>query len=349
VANLVLILPDLFLPAAPSGAGAELVRLRLGSSEDVKGGWRRWFAERIGQPELARLPAATVIAAAMAYPSPPTDDSESESHWIATPLALDAALDHVRVPHDAVLTLARGEAWALADDFNALLGGDAQLTLQPVASDAFLLRGLASGPAQSRDPARLLGTRLDGIGASGPGASALRRLMGEIELWLHDHPVNRARVADGLRAVSTLWLWGGADGPVRAVPQGWRLRSGPASDIVVCSDDAWVQAVCRIAGVACSRVVDAPTEMHAMRASTVVIVAAVNRIGDEIDVQGESALQCFENAVLGPSIGRLERRRLRSLTMLANDRILRFGRADRWRLWRARRPWSAAIASGPAA
>jgi hypothetical protein len=40
-------------------------------------------------------------------------------------------------------------------------------------------------------------------------ASDLHRLLGEIQMYLHEHPVNVARTAAGARPVNSLWIWGG--------------------------------------------------------------------------------------------------------------------------------------------
>lgn len=44
----------------------------------------------------------------------------------------------------------------------------------------------------------------------GAGAGRVRRLMTELQMLLHDHPVNAARAARGVPAANALWLWGGA-------------------------------------------------------------------------------------------------------------------------------------------
>ena len=47
----------------------------------------------------------------------------------------------------------------------------------------------------------------------GPDAADYRRLVSEIEMALHDHPVNKQRVQEGLQPVNSLWLWGGGELP----------------------------------------------------------------------------------------------------------------------------------------
>jgi len=42
----------------------------------------------------------------------------------------------------------------------------------------------------------------------GEGGAALRRLMTELQMLLHEHPVNQQRSRQGLPAVNALWAWG---------------------------------------------------------------------------------------------------------------------------------------------
>jgi hypothetical protein len=48
---------------------------------------------------------------------------------------------------------------------------------------------------------------------AGPAAGRYRKLVSEIEMALHDHPVNLERQERGLRPVNSFWLWGGGYAP----------------------------------------------------------------------------------------------------------------------------------------
>jgi hypothetical protein len=58
---------------------------------------------------------------------------------------------------------------------------------------------------------------LERVMPRGPQAGALRRLMTELQMLLHEHPVNDARARRGLPAINALWLWGtGALAPLQS-------------------------------------------------------------------------------------------------------------------------------------
>lgn len=48
---------------------------------------------------------------------------------------------------------------------------------------------------------------------AGEEAGAYRNLVSEVEMSLHDHPVNERRVAEGRQPINCLWLWGGGFAP----------------------------------------------------------------------------------------------------------------------------------------
>ncbi len=140
---------------------------------------------------------------------------------VATPVHYEAEISSVRLTADGVLSLTQDSATALAADFNRIWKGSG-------------IRMTASGSAQlfcsfdrphdvvTRDPQDLLGRRIEEFLPAGADAARLSLLMSEMEMWLFDHEVNRARAALNLPAISGLWLWGGG-APVAALPNlvGW--------------------------------------------------------------------------------------------------------------------------------
>ena len=63
---------------------------------------------------------------------------------------------------------------------------------------------------------RLVGAELDADVLHGPDARRIRAWQGELELLLHEHPVNRRRLRTGADPVSMLWCWGAG----RGMPEG---------------------------------------------------------------------------------------------------------------------------------
>lgn len=130
--------------------------------------------------------------------------------WIAAadPVYLEPRLDHLCLfaQHEPEFT--RSEFRQLIDHLQDTLGS--------ASGPGFVRLGLhgyvtANSPfATAALPAQLIDGRVPNeFLPVGDGEDAHRRLVSEIEMALHDHPVNVARQSAGRRPVNSLWLWGG--------------------------------------------------------------------------------------------------------------------------------------------
>ena len=100
-------------------------------------------------------------------------------------------------------------------------------------------------------PARMATTPLSlaagaGISAAmprGPDAPRWRRWMNEVQMALHECPVNAERERRGAAPINSVWLWGGGSLPP--------VSGAPAPFVRAWSDDALVRGLARHAGVEC--------------------------------------------------------------------------------------------------
>ena len=100
-------------------------------------------------------------------------------------------------------------------------------------------------------PARMATTPLSlaaGAGIStamprGPDAPRWRRWMNEVQMALHDCPVNAERERRGAAPINSVWPWGGGSLPP--------VSGAPAPFVQAWSDDALVRGLARHAGVEC--------------------------------------------------------------------------------------------------
>jgi len=333
VREFLLVVPDLMLASEPprTALATAVATLRFDSAVSLPGGWRPWLANRLGRPDLDGLSLAAAVAASLrGGETTPAARIAPAGAWLATPLHLVAGLDTLHLPRDGILSLRPEERVELAAGFATALGGDG-LALHAVEGDAFLLSGLVLPEVTTSEPARALAADLVRAQPAGPGAAALRRLMAEIEMWLHEHPVNLRREREGRRAVRSLWLWGGDARPAAAP------RAAAGSGVRrVFSDDAWVRAASRLAAVdlAAQGVVPAPEDFGAR--GDVVATAS-------LQAAGLPDLADFEHRHLGPAIDALAAGHLDRISVLAADRRVTVAASDRYRLWRPRRPWLTAL------
>jgi hypothetical protein len=347
VRELVIILADFFLREVEGGsprARAALTRARFGPARAVRGGWRDWLARRERREDLGLADPAAVVAAALRRPSPASLASPAcdSSAWLVTPLHLLAGMKTVHVPMNACLSLTPAESRALVLEFAALFGADG-LALQATEPSGFLLYGLAAEGAVTIEPARLLGGTLDEGLPSGPGSRRLRQIMTEIDLWLHELPLNRAREARNEPRISTLWLWGGGQ-PLRdTLP-----RSAPyAGWAAVHAEDAWVSAFGQFSGIAVHAL---PRDAAALLASSASAGAAPPADGAVCVIVPCAAqgLAVLDAAWIQPAVAAVRGAVLRGVSIVGNDRCVTLTAGDQWRLWRPPRDVLTALAEGAA-
>jgi len=199
----------------------ELERLLVGASTATgSGDWRREAFGCIAPGVEVPSAGAAALWAAM---------GAAAGHWvcIASPVHLVAGMTDVTLPMDGLLQLDSAESAALAADFNGIfVDSGARLVVGRAAVLLCVFEQMLE--VDTHEAAQLFGRELFACQPTGRDAPQLRRLMSEMELWLFEHAVNRARAARGAPAITGLWLWGGG-ASVSALPavQGWTAGTDP--------------------------------------------------------------------------------------------------------------------------
>jgi hypothetical protein len=304
---------------------------RYGTVEPLPEGWRAWLAGWLGREDLASAgPASIADAASLAIAQAP-EETAQPFLWLADPLNLIAGSTSVHLAASGVLALDAGTQRALTSAFDAVFS-ESGYRLEPLRGGRFLARGPApAGEVETTESARIVGTSLVDALPRGSGASALRALGAEIEMWLHEHPLNVQRVRENRPPITTLWLWGG--GPPLGNAARTALADSPSA--AVFGDDAFMEGLARLCGV---RFAAAPKALPLLATGGVSrrIVAfellRTERSSAEIDPL--AALERFERDWVAPALEQLRGGELARLTILANDRRLSIGSRDRFRLWR---------------
>jgi hypothetical protein len=220
---------------------------------------------------------------------------------------LIAGMRSVTMPADGILSLAQDEAAALSEDFNRVFGG-AGMRLSVGRGALLSCLFVDRIDAITRDPEEAAGNDVFGFQPAGPDGARVRRLMSEMEMWLFDHPVNRARAAQERRPVTGLWLWGGGStGEALPPVRGWcagqdlffaafgnehEYPRGAGSGVVVCGEQP-----------------------------------------------GSDEWPAVERRWLVPAVADLRSGRLQRLELSAADRRFSVGKGPNLRFWRRPRPW----------
>lgn len=246
-----------------------------------------------------------------------------------------AAPTHLRPDRDRLLLFAgdtlnppADEAETICRDFNHLFSEDG-LSLQVRGGEWLLIADSAPGP-DLPPLSTVAGRYLDTVIPNDAAARPWRKLLNEVQMFLHDHPANTARQSRGELPINGLWFWGGgsrSDGrltlPVRNIH----------------GDDPIARGLAR-SGSDVQYERDVPPAMSLAEGGPRAFVwTAAERalLGGDAEAW-LGALQRFESGYAGilrdlvfEHGGRVELR-------CANGWTHRITPVDRWRLWRRPKP-----------
>jgi hypothetical protein len=357
VSELVIVASDLYFTAgsrSQAAADAHLPALermaRFGTARALRQGWRSWLAAWLGRPQLAAASPAPVAALATPCLGGP-QIAGGTFIWLAEPLHLAASLTSVHLSPRGVLRIEAAAQAELCAAFNATFAA-VGYRLVPARAGRFLATGPAPpGPIETTDPARLLGSTLAEALPRGGAAGALRRLGAEIEMWLHEHPLNARREAARCAPISTLWLWGGG-APLAGPSAASRSDSPDAANgppaIAVFSDDAYVDGLSHLLGVSCASAAARLAALGAPREPRILTTLELFTAGEPPCESSSLAtplrsLESLDREWLEPALERVAHGALARCTLVANDRCVSLAARDRWRLWRRPRTALAAL------
>ena len=339
VRELVMVIQDLYLPRELRGsaaASAELSGLeqvvRFGTRVPLAGGWRERMLRRAGRADLAGVAPACIAGAGLdavcARRSAGPPEAQSGARWIASALHLRAGLRGVDLDHRGLLRLPAAEQAQLSADFAHAF---APCVLVPLPSGEFLLDTPGIPALPMHEPARGAGSELGELTPSGPAAAPLRRLLAEIEMWLHTQPVNESRRERGAAPLSALWPWG-ATGRIVCPASG-----APAALPLAWGRDAWLEGLWRLQG---SVVRPAPQRIEELLGANapagVLLVELGEELGDEHDTAAD-ALRRIDARLVAPALAALRGAALERLSVTLNDTCVHLRRGSLRRFWRRKR------------
>lgn len=296
-------------------------RGRLQSGEP--GSWREWLLEPVcGADMLARWPAGAAIAGqnGLAAAGP--------GCWcIAQPVHLTAGLDHLRLAPLTEAALAPDEADELGARVSSHFGID-ELTVMAFIQGAWLLRLPRSIDCSTQPPDAVVGHDVHDFLPSGSDGARIRSLMNEIQMLLHEHPVNRERVARRLPAVNSLWLWGFG-------------RLGEASTArlpTLCTDDAWLAGIWRLHGAA-GRPLEEYTVAEPLADDDALLAWSRSPAGSPGEILAEAERRCF-----APALDALRSGTVGGVDILLGARAFTVDSGARFRFWRRPKPLAEVLA-----
>jgi hypothetical protein len=268
--------------------------------------WREWLLEPVGGAKvLAAAPAGPALAARNGCAA------EGAGSWcVAQPVHLAAGLDHVRMSELGAAAASPEEAEALATTIGAHFGAEGPAIVAFV-DGAWLLRFNGAIECTTQPPDAVTGHDVHDAMPAGRDGARTRSLMNEIQMLLHEHPVNARRERARQLPINGWWLWGfGAQSKATGVDnRGWSMRC----------DDPWLRALWPS---------PATPMMGALEADTLIAMA------QPPSPDNAQALASVDAGLLRWLATLVREGRIQQLDLLAGDRELSLTTAARWAFWR---------------
>lgn len=209
--------------------------------------WQANFEQRLGLAGSAglHLPMARLMC-----------DGQREGTGIvcADPIHLQADRDTAKLLPAEMLALSEEDAESLMKEINAFLLAD-NMVLSRRPGGGWYLTGMDAAQLESFPPSFLANRNASAYLPDGKDSGPWRRLMTELQMLLHTHPVNEQRERQGKLPINSLWFWGG--GPLYSsmaitdqTPDHSVTDTGTSSGTVY-ADDKFTRAACADLHMSC--------------------------------------------------------------------------------------------------
>ncbi len=238
------------------------------------------------------------------------------SGWIAAadPIYLEPRLDHLCL-HTLSHSVSKHEMATLMAHLNSSLGDSTRFSNVGVRgyveAQALATAALGADELHGHLPNEFL--------PKGQGADDFRRLQSEIEMVLHEHPINLERQARGQQPVNALWIWGGGLAAVS------KFESLP----ILVGDDPLLRAVWAES--------EAESQDWSGTLAPVFAKGGVAVVPEDASADTEKTLQLIRDGFRSSS--------QKHLTILTrNGWTATIRRSDRWKFWRTESALSGATA-----
>jgi hypothetical protein len=226
-------------------------------------------------------------------------------------------MDHVRLAPLADAVPHAAEADALAATLQSHFARDT-FEICGFRDGAWLVRCADRIVCDTHDPAEVAGRNIHDFMPAGPDGARIRSLMNEVQMLLHDHPVNARRASTRALPINALWYWGfgayAATPTSRLSGERWLLHA----------DDLWLRAFWRAHGGT-----ERPLNEAGTDAGDALVAMAQPPTVDPIESLAEVNSSLFARLVRAMQAGEL-----RALAVHDGARVHTLDRHSRLRLWR---------------
>jgi len=279
--------------------------------------WREWLTAGAGLDAdvLQRFPAGSCLAASIPVSVP------AGSVACVQPVHLQTAIDHLQLAEPGSMALSEAEACAILDTLNPHLSA-CSMRLIFVEPMLWLLHSERAIDCETTEPVDAVGKNLRGYLPQGRDAAGLNRLLTELQMILHEHPVNVLRRERGQIAVNALWPWG--FGPPCST------RPAPVVLPELHTDDPWLRGLWQLHGgpvTTLERLSNGSMDMN----SDFAMAWQVPPLGDR-----EQWVRVLEGSIFAPLKEALQKHSGARVSLRTGTAEFQFAGRYGWRPWRRR-------------
>jgi hypothetical protein len=273
------------------------------------------------------------VGALRQWATRPDPASDNELRWLcADPVHLRIERDHLQCVPPGAWSLTRVEADSLIANLNAHLAQDG-LSLEAISPTEWVMRVPATEVPATTPLWRMAGQSLFDHLPAPVGGRDWKALGNELQMLLHEHPVNMARAERGEPAVNGLWFWGGD-----ALPAACELAPE-----VLYADDTLSRG---LAAFAKSEYLPVPASGHDWRAAKGMSLIVGDHLARAVRANDPTAwregLMALERDWFAPALKAVWNKHLPFIrAVFPGERAtyyLHVSRLDLWKLWKSRRP-----------
>ena len=247
-----------------------------------------------------------------------------DAYWLRVdPVHLRVMRDRIVLADSSMLELTGREADALAAAIGRHFGET--LCPLPLHPTRWYQRLDRAPRLTTMPPSVAAGCDIDPLLPQGADAMRFRSQLNELQMLLHEHPVNLAREARGELAVNSVWLWGGGTRP-----------AAPVQRSILYARDATAHAL----GAFCNaqvRPLPEHLEKSLLDAESIVVLDGLTPAGQNGDPYGwREALRTLEADWFAPLLATLRWRSCAEVRLAdpVSGKALRLRRTDVWKIWR---------------
>lgn len=169
-----------------------------------------WLCKQFNVPEQQHN---WPIAPLMLHRDAPDLTKSNKDFWLrADPVHLRIEQNHIMLADSQAFQISQQEAEEIADSINRSVA-DQDFSIMPFRSDRWYVRMTSAPDMYTYTLDQVTCRNINSYLPSGSDSIRWHKLFNEIQMLLHDHPVNQARESRGELTINSVWFWGGGQMP----------------------------------------------------------------------------------------------------------------------------------------